>query len=88
MAWVQDQNNDLTTLLSNNSKINFVAIDRPFYCSALSCEGTANVHKSSYQKSIFEPEKYMRSHLVISGGADTYERTYPKYDLRHQGYEN
>jgi hypothetical protein len=78
---IERQKDALSLIQLDKSVKHIYAIDNPLYCSALSdkCNPNALVYRSTYQSLIFNPEESARP-LVVSGAADTYERTYPKYD--------
>lgn len=40
--------------------------------------------KTSYEKSIYDEQ--IKVPLIISSSSEIYERTFPKYELRHQEY--
>ncbi|TNV80344.1 hypothetical protein FGO68_gene4049 [Halteria grandinella] len=88
-ADIESQKEALRLIQSDQSVSHFYAIDKPLYCSGLSekCTSQATVYKTTYQSTFFNPEQPPRP-LVISGSADTYERTFPKFDQRHQEYED
>lgn len=68
-------------MLLTSDKQSIIVIDRPFYCSSLTdkCTSMANVLKNTYQK-YFYREGEIVTRLIISGGTDTYERTFPKFE--------
>lgn len=86
---IDTQKDILSLIFSDKLKKHFYAVDRPFYCSALSdkCTASAKVLRSNFQPYIFNSAEAARP-LVVSGNADTYERTFPKFDSEHQGYED